>query len=276
MFSKAQANDILQQPEVKQDSTYSTCKPRNPADLETLVPLIAVTENGILVFMSTAEGATCLYEEDSSPMGGELFNDAVAMARNVRNLRKHPQKMNTHHHWLGTSSQVVQKRFPLFEGFLYVSNTNWYPTDILRTWQQHKTAEGYRLQVACVTLQIYALTSLLSGSSRLGKNCLTRWLGEDLIWRQTNKETTNTMVKTWKCKGFAAYTLLRLLGGGFKYCNNCWRHKKEWGLTKQMGEWSLFWSCNFSQIWQGDEFVDVGFWIQILHTCAIQGIWATF
>lgn len=36
-----------------------------------------------------------------------------------------------------------------------------------RTWPQHKTSEGHRLQVACVVLRIYGLTSLLAGSSRI-------------------------------------------------------------------------------------------------------------
>ena len=36
-----------------------------------------------------------------------------------------------------------------------------------RSWPQRKTSEGHRLQVACVVLRIYGLTSLLAGSSRL-------------------------------------------------------------------------------------------------------------
>lgn len=36
-----------------------------------------------------------------------------------------------------------------------------------RSWPQHKTSEGHRLQVACVVLRIYGLTSLLAGSSRI-------------------------------------------------------------------------------------------------------------
>lgn len=36
-----------------------------------------------------------------------------------------------------------------------------------RSWPQRKTLEGHRLQVACVVLRIYGLTSLLAGSSRI-------------------------------------------------------------------------------------------------------------
>lgn len=58
-----------------------------------------------------------------------------------------------------------------FFGFQYVSQKSSPLTNLmasLRSWPQHKTSEGHRLQVACVVLRIYGLTSLLAGSSRRG------------------------------------------------------------------------------------------------------------
>ena len=58
-----------------------------------------------------------------------------------------------------------------FLGFQYVSQKSSPLTNLmasLRSWPQHKTSEGHRLQVACVVLRIYGLTSLLAGSSRRG------------------------------------------------------------------------------------------------------------
>jgi len=77
-----------------------------------------------------------------------------------------------------------------------------------RTWQQHKTAEGYRLQVACVTLQIYALTSLLSGSSRVLENLekqseysVTSALEDITSAAQALTMTESHQVSSFKAKG---------------------------------------------------------------------------
>lgn len=77
-----------------------------------------------------------------------------------------------------------------------------------RTWQQHKTAEGYRLQVACVTLQIYALTSLLSGSSRVLENLekqseysVTSALDDITSAAQALTMTESHQVSSFKAKG---------------------------------------------------------------------------